>query len=430
MNLKNLLPRVGSENRQLLSNILWQSVAQVFARLFNFAIFILVANLLGVEGLGRFAFALAFAQTVGVFIDFGMNPILTREAVQGQVWGLFKTFAILKVVLAILLGSTAFAIGRLIFDYQQDGATSVALALGAITSLSFLNLLFALLRARQEMVHEALFTLFHRLVYLLLALVAFYYWTTVNGVLIAYAASGLLTFILLFRFVLHRYSEPGRQAVRVDRTLLGQIMPLLIIDFFTLVYFRIDTLMLQSMKGYAEVGIYNAAYRLFEALIIVPSILAIAFFPRLVREVAQNNRTRHVQLYFSSFVLLGIFIALVLFPLSNLIFPLIYGNGQDFSVSVSVFQLLLVAFLVVCVNYPITQIAIATGEQKPYAVAVIVAGLVNIGLNYLVIPRYGAMGAAGVSIVTELTLLLLLGKQLKKALTEGRPLVQTPHSQF
>jgi O-antigen/teichoic acid export membrane protein len=415
MSLLYRLRRGMTGHRQLLSNVAWQGVAQICARLLNLAIFFLVANVLGAQGLGQFVFALTFAQAVGVFVDFGMHPILVREAVKGESWGLFRTFSLLKLGLALLAGSAALAAGRLLFGLRGSDLLSIALGLGAIFGLSYLGLLFSLFRARQQMMYEALFTFVHRLAYFLLALLALATWATANGVLAAYAASGLLAVIAVYAFVRRRYGHPGSQAVPLNRELLGQIAPLLVIDFWTLIYFRVDTLMLQVMKGYAEVGVYGAAYRVFEALIIVPSVLAIALFPRLVKDVAVELRGKNVGLYFSSFVLLGVVGAAVLYALSAPILGLLYGPGGGFAASAGIFRLLLIAFVVVCVNYPLTQIAIASGRQKAYAFGVVAAGLVNIGLNLFAIPRYGAAGAAAVTIATELCLLLFLQGQLRQA---------------
>jgi O-antigen/teichoic acid export membrane protein len=411
MSLVEQVRRRLSGHRQLLSNIVWQSVAQLCARLLNLVVFVLVANLLGAEGLGQFAFAVAFAQVAGVFIDFGMHPILTREAVKGKGWGLFRTFFWLKLLLSLGVGLMALAAAGFLFD-QRD-LLGIALGLSAISGLSYLGLLFSLFRARQEMAYEALFTFLHRLVYLLLALLALAAWRTANSVLAAYAASSLLTATVVHAVVRRRYAEPGSRPVPLNRALLNQVGPLLLIDFWTLIYFRVDTLLLRILKGYTEVGVYSAAYRLFEALIVVPSVLAIAFFPRLVKDVTLPSRGRNVRGYFASSVLVGVLGAGVLYGLSGPILNLLYGSGNDFGASVAIFQLLLVAFIIVCVNYPLTQIAIASGRQKAYALGVVAAGLLNVGLNLVAIPRYGASGAAAVTIATELGLFLFLQGQLR-----------------
>jgi O-antigen/teichoic acid export membrane protein len=401
------------DHRQLLSNLAWQGAAQLGARVLNLAIFVLIANALGANGLGQFVFAVTFAQAAGVFVDFGMHPILVREAVRGEAWGLFRTFSRLKLLLSLIVGAVALGVSAFLFGHRGREALGIALGLAAIFGLSYLGLLFSLFRARQEMAYEALFTFLHRLSYFALALAALTAWSTANGVLAAYAASGLLTAIVVQAFAVRRYAQRDSQPVPVDRALLGQILPLLLIDFSTLIYFRVDALLLRVLKGYTEVGVYSAAYRLFEALIIAPSVLAIAFFPRLVKDVTRPARRKNVRTYFMWFVLLGVLGAGLFYALSGPIVHLLYGSREDYAASASIFRLLLVAFVIVCVNYPLTQIAVASGRQREYALGTVVAGLTNIGLNLVAIPRYGAMGAAAVTIATELSLFLFMRGQLK-----------------
>lgn len=93
------------EQKQLLSNIAWQGAAQIGARVLNLTVFVVIANVLGADGLGRFVFAVTFAQVAGVFVDFGMQPILVREAVKGEAWGLFRTFSRLKILLSLAVGA-------------------------------------------------------------------------------------------------------------------------------------------------------------------------------------------------------------------------------------------------------------------------------------------------------------------------------------
>lgn len=402
------------EQKQLLSNIAWQGAAQIGARVLNLTVFVVIANVLGADGLGRFVFAVTFAQVAGVFVDFGMQPILVREAVKGEAWGLFRTFSRLKILLSLAVGAAGLAGAMWLLGRRGRDTVSIALGMCAIFALSYLGLLFALFRAEQEMAYEALFTLVHRVLYLTLAFLALAAWGTANGALAAYAVSGLATAVAVQAVVRKRYAEPGSRAVPVNRALLSQVAPLFIVSFWTMIYFRVDALLLQMLKGYAEVGIYSAGYRLFEALIIVPSVLAIALFPRLVEDVTLPDRSRYVRGYFLSFVLVGVAGAGVLAGLSGPILRLLYGGVDDFASSVRIFRLLLVAFVVVCVNYPLTQMAVASGRQRAYATGAVVAGLVNVALNLVAIPRYGAAGAAAVTIATELSLLLFMQRQLRE----------------
>ena len=79
---------------------------------------------------------------------------------------------------------------------------------------------------------------------------------------------------------------------------------------------------------------------------------------------------------------------------------------------------LLAALIFILPNGVLTQAAIAQNIEHLYAVAAGAAALVNIGLNFVLIPRFGGLGAAWATIVTDafLTVFLILGlrRHIKK----------------
>ena len=59
--------------------------------------------------------------------------------------------------------------------------------------------------------------------------------------------------------------------------------PLMINNLLSSLFFRIDTLILQPLKGDAVLGYYNTAYRFIDALNFIPSNFTLAIFPALAR---------------------------------------------------------------------------------------------------------------------------------------------------
>ena len=76
---------------------------------------------------------------------------------------------------------------------------------------------------------------------------------------------------------------------------------------------------------------------------------------------------------------------------------------------------LLGALIFILPNGVLTQAAIARNRESVYAVAAGGAALVNIGLNLALIPKFGGLGAAWATIVTEmfLTVALVFGTRKK-----------------
>ncbi len=164
-----------------------------------------------------------------------------------------------------------------------------------------------------------------------------------------------------------------------------------------LLYLRIDVVMLGLLSGDAEVGLYFTAARVLEASFIVPHIVMLVIFPLL----AQSNDVRHllrrtvVVLGFS-----GILAAIALAFAGRWVIPQIYGAAWTGTGDILV--LLSLAAPAVFLGYCLTQALVAKDLQERYLVVALIGLILNIGLNLVLIPRFGGMGAAAATIVTEI----------------------------
>jgi O-antigen/teichoic acid export membrane protein len=92
---------------------------------------------------------------------------------------------------------------------------------------------------------------------------------------------------------------------------------------------------------------------------------------------------------------------------SNEILRLCYG--VDFANASPLFELLLISFFFMIPNLVLTQATLALDQEYYYAKVTCLAALINIGLNFYLIPTMGAKGAAIGTIVTESFLVILIG---------------------
>ena len=99
---------------------------------------------------------------------------------------------------------------------------------------------------------------------------------------------------------------------------LKQSAPIGLGVVFSVLYFRLDTVMLQLMTDERTVGFYNAAYKLFELVVVLPHSLMIVLFPRLVEEFHNEKEKFKVSLKKALVVYVGVgsIIALAFFNFS------------------------------------------------------------------------------------------------------------------
>ena len=184
---------------------------------------------------------------------------------------------------------------------------------------------------------------------------------------------------------------------------------LLIIDVATLIYFKIDIVMLRHLgSGLEEVGFYSAGSRLLEGLIFIHLPFATVLF----REM--RTRTKYPSdfiPYILKLISFSVVFPIVIIPVgwffSEEIIRLCYG--VDFISASPLLNLLLISIIFMAPNLILTQATLAIDREYFYAKITCVAALINIGLNLFLIPSMGAKGAAIGTIVTEGIVMILIG---------------------
>lgn len=395
----------------VLKNTICQAIGQAASKLLAFFLFIFLARSLSVEVFGQFNFIFAYAAIFGVFMDFGLDVVVAKRVAltPQRLRFLFPIFKFKVQWVGLVLG--IFFIVTLFLKKEEILAASILAGLG-VALYSLLAFFFGIYRGKEALQYEAMFTVSHKILYLCLAVVFVSCGFSLASVFGALVFASLVTLLSALVHVWKRYGgliklgeNPG---LNLKTTICREALPLLFVSFFTLIYFRVDTLMLAFLKGDCEVGIYSAAYRLMEGLIFVPAAFATAFFPGLVRAAGSGTTTFHAKFKKGLLVLgaTGSVIAGILILASNKIISIFWG--ARYIDSVPILHLLAVALLIIHFNYLITQSAIALNTERLYLLVVSGAALLNIGLNFVLIQPYGAAGAAIATIITELFLGLAL----------------------
>ena len=196
---------------------------------------------------------------------------------------------------------------------------------------------------------------------------------------------------------------------KLDPVVYKSLASLLIIDIATLIYFKIDIVMLRHLgSGLEEIGYYAAGSRLIEGLI----FMHLPFATVLFREMrTRASYPKKFTPYILKLFLLGSASTIIIVPIgwffSKEILRVCYG--ADFIGAFPLLNLLLISFFIMIPNLVLTQATLAIDREYFYAKITCVAAVTNICLNLYLIPAMGAKGAAIGTISTEVLLLLLIG---------------------
>ncbi len=216
-----------------------------------------------------------------------------------------------------------------------------------------------------------------------------------------------------------------------SRQLIREGFPFLLWTVFGIIYYRIDTVMLSFMTPEVTVGWYGAAYKFYDILSFLPSILTLSILPILSRLYGKEGNMLEVTTQKSlNFILItGVPISITVFFFARQITEFFYGI-EGYGPSVINLQIFSVGVLLLYVDMIIGTAIVACDKQNALAVLSFCAIFINIGLNYFMIPMAhaktgnGGIGAAIATIITEF-FMLVAGVFIlpRKIFDSGEPLI-------
>jgi O-antigen/teichoic acid export membrane protein len=161
------------------------------------------------------------------------------------------------------------------------------------------------------------------------------------------------------------------------------------------------------MKNGTEVGIYNAAYKVLENSTFFPALICGLVLPIMSRDIFNNRKNFQIisDQTLNFFIILIVPLTIVTLFLSEGIIGLIGGSG--FTESAHVLRILIFALALIFLGHFFNAILIVSNLQKKLMLVLLVAAVVNISLNVILIPHFSYLGAAYVSVATELIVVFL-----------------------
>lgn len=364
-----------------------------------------VARLLGVDRLGLYTTVTAYVAVFSLVTDLGLSTVVTRRLSQdsedGRRW--LGNALLLRWPLAII--SYVFCVAGALLFYGVGERTELIVISAISFLLSPLATSTAVFHSKMLLRIPTIISLAQKV--LLLAVV---WWLAGHGgtlptLVIAEVGLGALNNVTVWLWSRHLLKPIWQFDWTSARTIVTEGVPLFLTAAFVALYFRIDVFFIDHYRSQsmAEIGVYAAAYRLTESLGMIAQALMASIFPILCQQIqAGSLASLHRLLQISLKILLGVavVIALVLTFYSQTIITALYGGR--FEGAAPLLAILACNQILVYTNILTSTILVARGQSR--TLMYITMGMLawNLALNFLVIPRFGALGAAWTTMATEL----------------------------
>lgn len=407
---------------------------RVIAMAANFAVQVLIVRYLSKSDYGAFAYVMTLISLGSSLVVFGLDKTITRFIpIYQEKREYHKLFGTL-----IMMVSTVFSLGfflvLLVFGLKGWIADSLAhdgLAVQLLLLLIFLSPILALDSLLVGMLAifvspRAIFFRRHVLdpgLKLLVILLLILFHGSVQVLAIGYVAAGALG-VILYSWILIQHIRKQEFAKQFNlqkmrfpvREVFGFSIPLLTTNFVYLIRHQTVVVLLEYFHGTVDVAAFRAVQPVGDLNTVVLQSFAFLFMPMMARMFAREDQKGIDELYWQS----AVWIAVITFPIFLVTFALaepltVLLFGQRYAQSGMIMALLAFGYYFnAALGFNADTLRVY-GKLR-YTVAIdFLAMFVSLGLSLVLIPRYGAMGAAIATCATLVTYNLLNHAGLKFA---------------
>ena len=417
--IASIIEKIGPGLRQVISNTAWLFADKIWRMGLSLVVGVWVTRYLGPTEFGTLSYAMTFVSMFSAIASLGgLSSLIIRDIARNpsckdeslgtafslQLVGGFLTILVTvaivpilnpndplthKLVAIIAAGTVFNAFGTVDFWFQSQLQSKYT-----IFAKNFAYLLVAAVRLVLIQLHAGLIA---------------FAWAR-----LAESVVGALGLLWVYRKQ-GNYIQAWRVSFQRSKELLVESFPLVLAGVAVYVYANIDQVMLGSIlkEKKDELGFYAAAVKLSTVFDFLPMILASSTLPKLTQLKGKNNEDylKKLQIYFDISTASWLAIAIPISLLAPYIVPIVYGEAFRDSVPLlsvyawsqfgSMFGVARGTFLAI------------EGKLHYSLIMSVMGAFLNIGLNYFMIPAYGAMGATVATLITYLFVIVLINFAIK-----------------
>ena len=360
----------------------------------SFVITLYIARILPISEFGSYITVISFVTLFGIFTDFGINTVIIREGSKQpeDTHKLIFSSMGLKFLMSV---ATMFAVivFALFTPYSLEvkaliALMSVTLVMGGIGSL-----FSAVFCIYQDMQYISIIQIAERITFATLAFVFLIAGLGVPGVILAIIVAAFVSLMLNFLISRRIHSFKPNFKPIFDRAILVPAVWFGLAGMLGLIWQQIGTIMISLLSNMTQVGLYTPAINYIGIGNMAVIALTSAFFPIICRAVHERGISKkEFSKYLGYFAVAGLAAVGVTYAFGGQV--MIFAFGPKFADSIVFINVLIIGFAINLLTIPTSLLLDATDNQKVHVLNATYMTGVNIGLNWILIPTIGALGAA------------------------------------
>jgi len=387
---------------KILENIGWLFFDKILRMGVGLVVGIWVARYLGPEQFGVLSFSQAFVGLFAAIATMGVRDIVVRDIVRGPeherlILGTAALIQIIGGLIAYLL-ACVFIVYLRPDDPIVQGVVAIlgSLMLYKASDIAVYWFEAKVLSKYTVWVQNGTFLVFSAIKVILIL----YQFPLISFAWAMLAESVVVALILL---VVLGKRGPSIFCLRFSaaraKGLLSDSWPLVVSALAVSIYFKVDQVMIGQMLGNEAVGVYSAAVRISELWYFIPVVVVGSVFPSIIEAKKRSDALYYARLQslFDVMSLMSVPIAIIMTIVAPFVIDVLYGSAYEKSDSVLIIHIWISIFVFLGVAN--SKWFLVEDLQRLMFVRAVLSAVINILLNYILIPKYGVEGAAVASLI-------------------------------
>jgi O-antigen/teichoic acid export membrane protein len=358
---------------------------------------------------GELSVALSYSVVLGVVLDFGLSTKLARDvarwpatAGQALVATLVLRVALWCVAMPLLWATTV------ILGYHADLQATILIIGGGMLFSTLSASLGSYFQGREEFLVPSLSSIAQRGLAAMLGVTALALGQGIVTMAIVFALANLVQLLVLIPAVRRR---PVSSTALERGMVLDMFRGSAILGLFWILgtfYYNVDMLILQRLSPPETVASYAAAYRIFNAALMVVGFASGAVLYPVLSRLSVGSRDgllRALERSFTFFLACGVFIAVTLFVAADQVVTLLFP-AREYGEAATALRLLIPGLVAIHANGIFFLTLLGMGFERRLLVMAAVLAVLNPLANVLAIPSLQQNGAALVTSATEAIVLV------------------------
>lgn len=381
------------KHAQIANNLGWLFFDKILRMGVGLIVGVWVARYLGVQDFGALNYAMAIVAITGVFATMGIESLVVKKLIEAPE---FKNEILTTAFFIKFFGAIIGLVTTFLYCYFANESLTLPLILSIGTLFLAMDVVDYY---NQSKINSKIIVILRSISFIITSALRIY--AIINHFPVFYFAIIIslelfVSFILMYFSMKEIFLRFTNFSKPIAKEFIKKGFPLLFASFTVIVYMKIDQIMIAEMINIKSVGIYSAAIKISEMIYFIPVIIMSTFFPFLIK----SNINFHEKIYiiYKLMITLSLVISTFISILSNYIIEALYGNLYKESSNILIIHVW--ASIFVFVGVASNQYLIINNLSKYSFYQTLLGALSNIILNLILIPYYGAFGAAIATLVS------------------------------